>query len=1439
MYFNNMKKQAISFLLAIAVVISNMIYLAPQVEASTVEVTERYITLVLDVSGSMSSSMSDMKAAAVKFCESVEKANNDSNDTVKNQVALISYESSAYVKQAFTDDMDVMEASIKNLYSTGGTNMEAGLSLANTTLDNATETLADGTYTRSVLLFSDGLPQTGKSSTTGRYSYADSAYYYSYANEAYNTAESMWPDTDIYTLGFFESLSYTNYDFAVRFMADLANWGSYIVDNVDDLEFVFGELADDLLQVEKTTIKFPGIFDTSADMDVRYYYTDEYFTEGATVYNPSLATMSLCLELSAWPSYDTNVWANKTQNARALLTGDGGIGFDDFAQNEAWNSSPTADSIGVVAANKAITVTDEANSSSDDYTLIALAIRGGGYYNEWSSNAWLGETGEHAGFDFAKEEVVRFLDEYISNQGITGDIKLWLVGYSRSGAVANLVAGELNDEMNYGSTNVNGATLAYDDLYCYTFSPAQGADADKVDNSNYENIHSVINQNDIVPLVAPEEWGFGRYGNVYLLPSATTAGFSESKSTMLTHFNSMTGLSRNDYDVSEYASYVDVETDWKSIWPGGNKFVTISIKDNSKYPTNKLLTNTADYVAGDLKTRAEYVDKLETAVRTLLESAKGYGTSISDDIIDQLVEDLTKNYCAELITIISPMFKVLSTPAQKQKEVIYAATIFLEKSLSNYLGTSAAGFLGEVALTFGEFVFNEWQLLCDLVVSMNAHDTLTQAHTPEVALAWLMSFDPNYRSADEQDVYTGASDGYLVVRINCPVEVAVMSGSSVDSIRYNDSTGEYTVHSELEEVTISITPSGEKVIYLPDTEDYSIEIISHDDTAATVNVTTEVHSVYSAVATAMTNYEFDLADKTKDGTLTVTGKTEAVPVVFDLVDTDNTVKTTTYADPANLAEYTVTVGTSNEYGAAFGGGTFDETQFAQVEATYAIGDVFLGWFDLADLGYASYEAYVDAYANGDVDFTIFDPATAVSTDEAYRFKATKDITLIAHFAEGTAQPKYSVNVTAGTGGSVYNQYDSYPADAKIYLPVSVNENYVFDKWSVTSGDYEASDIQLDTGIDCYYVVLESTNIELHATFTYVPPVVDDNNSSTPGGSGPGTGSTGSGTTGSTSNGTGSYGGATSTVSPAGSGSSYENEVTITGKGTVTSDPETPMASTFVTLTCTPDAGYVVDSVTVTRLSLEKDITVTNKGAGNYEYLQPAGVCSIAVVFVEGGSTPTTGNTNTGNSNSAESTSGSTGSLIALPLVNKMTEETFSDVGDTSSWYYNSVAYVYDRGLMSGTGNAQFSPDMETSRGMIAQILYSLAGKPSVSPVSFSDVPATAYYADAVSWAATVGIAGGVGDNRFAGEDAMTREQLLVMLHSFEKLMADGSNSVTQLSALNYTDSSSVSSWATEATQWGTSKGLIAGNPDGSFAPQDSAERAQLAVILKNFVSLYV
>lgn len=234
-----------------------------------------------------------------------------------------------------------------------------------------------------------------------------------------------------------------------------------------------------------------------------YEYKDSYFDKPATEYNHDLATMSLCLALSTFQSEDIELEDGKKltyQNASKLLKECG------FTNGRAYNyiSTTSPDNIGCLIYQKKI----------GDETLIAVAIRSGGYYKEWASNAKLGEVGDHQGFDEASDCVLAYINNYIKDKKISGNIKLWITGYSRGAATATQTAAKLNFEF------IDGVDFTKEQIYAYGFATPAGAieDSDPTNLDKYGNIFNIINFHDIVPKVAPQEWGFWRYGRTLFLP---------------------------------------------------------------------------------------------------------------------------------------------------------------------------------------------------------------------------------------------------------------------------------------------------------------------------------------------------------------------------------------------------------------------------------------------------------------------------------------------------------------------------------------------------------------------------------------------------------------------------------------------------------------------------------------------------------------------------------------------------------------------------------------------------------------------------------------------------------------------------------------------------------------------------------------------------------
>ena len=161
------------------------------------------------------------------------------------------------------------------------------------------------------------------------------------------------------------------------------------------------------------------------------------------------------------------------------------------------------------------------------------------------------------------------------------------------------------------------------------------------------------------------------------------------------------------------------------------------------------------------------------------------------------------------------------------------------------------------------------------------------------------------------------------------------------------------------------------------------------------------------------------------------------------------------------------------------------------------------------------------------------------------------------------------------------------------------------------------------------------------------------------------------------------------------------------------------------------------------------------------------------------------------------------------------------------------SYVLEKGLMNGVGDGTFAPGAETSRAMVAAILWRLADCPEAGAEgAFTDVPAGTWYTDAAAWAAETGIANGY-NGAFDPEGAITREQLACMLYRFAQSQGKGFTGEWMF-PLDYTDADSVSDWAYEAMCWCTTNGILNGKDGNRLDPAGQASRAEAATMLLRF-----
>ena len=197
-------------------------------------------------------------------------------------------------------------------------------------------------------------------------------------------------------------------------------------------------------------------------------------------------------------------------------------------------------------------------------------------------------------------------------------------------------------------------------------------------------------------------------------------------------------------------------------------------------------------------------------------------------------------------------------------------------------------------------------------------------------------------------------------------------------------------------------------------------------------------------------------------------------------------------------------------------------------------------------------------------------------------------------------------------------------------------------------------------------------------------------------------------------------------------------------------------------------------------------------------------------------------------------------LLAMALVFALASATaladgFADV-DENDWFYESVQYAVDNGLMYGTGSDLFSPNDPTTRAMIVTILHRTEGEPDVEgEPPFSDTIARSWYIYGVMWANDNGIVKGYPDGTFKPDAEITREQFATILYRYAQYKGYDVSVGEDTNILSYNDADKISAYAMPALQWACGAGLMNGDDKGNLLPQESATRAQAAALFQRFL----
>lgn len=381
--------------------------------------------------------------------------------------------------------------------------------------------------------------------------------------------------------------------------------------------------------------------------DDTIFYSDDYFKHRATRYNPHLATLSIYMAKYSMnpgnPDNPEDYYWYEHQSDRLAKFWDT-IGFSNPCFNHYYYEKTSFDSIGIGCAQRKI------KEGDNEFTVIACAVRSGGYFYEWENNVWLGDGSQsdmnHEGWYNAATRVINFIQDYLSqlqqSRALqTSQIKLWLSGFSRGGAVMNLAGGLLDNKLGMDDSKTryeifDGVNLKREDVMVYTFEAPQGANLNSKNNAAkprdelYYNIFNIVNQNDLVTKVAMQRYGFTRFGIDKFITTKffdPTAFDIDRGFTKALYADYDSGYSWTSDDFKTYGiSYSSILTDpdkimqiisWATL---GGDFPQVIYEDTTKtnYDSNIVLDILIDRAVDNLGDRDSYCRNFQNFAKNLM-----------------------------------------------------------------------------------------------------------------------------------------------------------------------------------------------------------------------------------------------------------------------------------------------------------------------------------------------------------------------------------------------------------------------------------------------------------------------------------------------------------------------------------------------------------------------------------------------------------------------------------------------------------------------------------------------------------------------------------------------------------------------------------------------------------------------------------------------------
>ena len=586
------------------------------------------------------------------------------------------------------------------------------------------------------------------------------------------------------------------------------------------------------------------------------YYDDSFFDGPASTYNNELSTASLSFSMASFASTrakNFQDFSNRFRNSFELLNK---LGFTDLWANEDYYKAPNVDTFGVTCGQKII----------NGQTLIAVGTRGANYGNEWASNMTLyedeGHTIEtkkysfidydarlpfHKGFYDAATILLDSINSYITTYNIEGDVKIWISGYSRAGAAANIASGILDlaivnnkvDEI-LGDT----ITLKKDNLYAYCFEAPQGVfctyndDGDIYEKGeNFNNIFCVINKNDLVPYTAMRYLGFNRFGIELFLPDITTnIHYFDIKNQYIKQFKKMPNYtSLGGYTIDNFAIY-DIGYNKEKIEKEGVINVSKYLIDSNNYINwsqglyiDNLFNLVTDSIvemseAANYSVSEAYVIYFQEGLRQLFDILYSKG-AVKDSLVSTAI-DLVKimlNYGYTQVLIDD----ILRVPSRLFNDLNPILQITFKRAgldISPEIVEKTTLYLTTIITKLVKFSFQlvDFSIMATLFSFDNIRN-LGRGHYPELTLSMVRCMDKNYTDNPFDYLEMVNDPGHYFLLVNYDKQhIKITSNNKIiaefkdgKAVKINDTVA-YSI--------VSVrTYNNDYQVYLPSNASYQVE----------------------------------------------------------------------------------------------------------------------------------------------------------------------------------------------------------------------------------------------------------------------------------------------------------------------------------------------------------------------------------------------------------------------------------------------------------------------------------------------------------------------------------------------------------------------------------------------------------------------------------------